>query len=260
MSKGYNTTVYRETDYSKFKRLEGNRDVTNHRVAIIKKSIEKIGYISNPIIVNERMQIIDGQGRVAALRELGLPVEYRVVPGLGIDECRYMNLRPTAWTQKDYCKSYAELGNENYIRLLDIHETYGISIAALGGLLERKSGTQNGNTREMICNGEISIPLETYQSLIDFCDEYCRFRPIAKRIGGRTERFIAVLWWIWQYSPDTDFDRLYKQMSELGNQIHKFVSVVDTLRELSEIYNRGLAKKNRLYWETDYKKGEWREL
>lgn len=259
MSKGYNTTVYREEDYSKFKRLAGNREVTNRRVAIIKKSIEDIGYISNPIIVNEKMEVIDGQGRLEALRQLGMPVEYRIVPGTGINECRYMNLRPTAWSQKDYVKSYAELGDKNYFRLLELHETYGISIAALGGLLERPSGTQNGNTSTAIRSGDMQITDGQYRELIDFLEEYSHVKPAVHRIGGRTERFLTAIWWIWKYSKEADFERLEKQIIECEGQIHKFTTIEDTLKNLSEVYNRGLLRKNRFYWDTDYKKGLWRE-
>lgn len=57
--------VYEEKDYSKFKRLENNRDVTESRKEKLKASIAS-GEILNPIIVNEKMEIIDGQGRYEA--------------------------------------------------------------------------------------------------------------------------------------------------------------------------------------------------
>jgi ParB-like chromosome segregation protein Spo0J len=62
--------IFETRDYGMFKRLKGNRDITTNRVAIIKASIENIGYISNPIICNENMEIIDGQGRYEACKEL----------------------------------------------------------------------------------------------------------------------------------------------------------------------------------------------
>lgn len=41
--------TYRTSDYSIFKRLEGNRNIKSLRVSKIEKSIEKSGYIYNPI-------------------------------------------------------------------------------------------------------------------------------------------------------------------------------------------------------------------
>lgn len=61
------TIVYRTNNYDQFKRLVGNREVNPKRVKTIKKSVEEIGYIPNPIIVNENMEVIDGQGRLQAL-------------------------------------------------------------------------------------------------------------------------------------------------------------------------------------------------
>ena len=76
------------TDYSIFKTLEGNRAVKDHRVDKIVKSICNIGYVTSPILVNEKMEVIDGQGRLQALERLGMPVEYIIHEGVGIEECR----------------------------------------------------------------------------------------------------------------------------------------------------------------------------
>ena len=80
-------TVNRTTDYSLFKRLEGNRNVLEIRVKRITASIKKVGWIQNPVIVNEKMEVIEGQGRLEALKRLGMPVDYIIVPGIGLDEC-----------------------------------------------------------------------------------------------------------------------------------------------------------------------------
>ena len=53
-------------DYGIFKRLKGNRTVTRSRVEKIKNSINKVGYIKSPIVVNEKREVIDGQGRCQA--------------------------------------------------------------------------------------------------------------------------------------------------------------------------------------------------
>lgn len=68
-----NYKVYVTDKYSIFRRLSGNRDVKEARVKKIMRSIEKVGYIPNPIIVNENMEVVDGQGRLEAVKRLGLP-------------------------------------------------------------------------------------------------------------------------------------------------------------------------------------------
>ena len=61
-------TIYCTKNYEIFKRLYGNREVLAQRKRTIKNSILEIGYISNPIVVNENMEIIDAQGRFESLK------------------------------------------------------------------------------------------------------------------------------------------------------------------------------------------------
>lgn len=77
-------TVYLTTNYDQFRVLDGNRAVTATRVNKIKKSIQTVGYIPNPIIINENYEVIDGQGRLQACRELQEPIAFIKVPGIGI--------------------------------------------------------------------------------------------------------------------------------------------------------------------------------
>lgn len=108
--------TYRTTEYDIFRRLEGNRAVFARRVSRIAQSIAKHGYIYNPIVVNENFEIIDGQGRLEALKLSGLPVDFVISPGAGLDECVALNAYTSSWTASDYIDSFCEMGNENYIR------------------------------------------------------------------------------------------------------------------------------------------------
>lgn len=113
--------VYKTRDPSIFKTLQGNRSVSDGRVQKILKSIEKIGYVGAPILVNEKLEVIDGQGRLEAVRRLtrggaSIEIPYTVVHGIGIEECRLMNSSMTNWTSGDYIRSIAESGNPDYKR------------------------------------------------------------------------------------------------------------------------------------------------
>jgi ParB-like chromosome segregation protein Spo0J len=67
------------TDYKLFKINKLNRIVQTGHIEKLKKSIEKVGYLKyNPIIVNEDMEIIDGQHRYFACVKLNLPIYYEV--------------------------------------------------------------------------------------------------------------------------------------------------------------------------------------
>ena len=115
--------VIKETrNYDLFKRLEGNRDVKCVKKII--DSIRNVGYLFNPIMVNEKMEIIDGQNRLEACKALGLPIFYYVQKGIGINEARSLNLGRTNWKPIDYVKSYAEEGRKSYQYLVELIEKY----------------------------------------------------------------------------------------------------------------------------------------
>ena len=243
--------VFTTRDYEVFKRLKGNRDITNKRVAIIKESIAQIGYISNPIIVNENMEIIDGQGRCEALRQLELPVEYRVVNGLGITECRAMNLKPTSWSIGDFIKSYAEYGNENYIRLKAIADKYGIGYSLPYSLCKnlRKSGRRS---QDELRNGTLYFDEETAEMVDALCEYLCELKGVQKKIGGRSDVFFGAVGWI-AMQPGVDRERLKISIMQQYNTLSPSAKVEPTLKEISEVYNKGYAKGKRRFFDYEWK-------
>ena len=81
MNKNTDVKVKVTDEYNIFTFAEGNRAINPAQVKNLIKSIENIGLIPTPIVVNEKMQILDGQHRVEACRQLKMPVYYIVVPG-----------------------------------------------------------------------------------------------------------------------------------------------------------------------------------
>lgn len=117
-------SVYRTKDYDKFRKLKGNRTVLETRKQLLISSIKERGWIRNPITVNENMEIIDGQGRFEALKELGLPIEFVIANGATIQDCIALNIKQRNWSNLDYITSYAENGLQDYITLLKMIKKY----------------------------------------------------------------------------------------------------------------------------------------
>ena len=155
--------VIRETkNYGQFKKLLGNRDVTSSRVNSIKESILRIGYQPIPILVNEKMEVIDGKGRLKAVEDLGLPILYTVKKGLTIEDCISMNIKMKNWTEIDYIKCYAERGNENYKRLYNTISKY--SSLPRPCVFEVVLGHSFGSaTKGELLNGKVICPEITYE-------------------------------------------------------------------------------------------------
>jgi len=107
--------IYKTHDYDKFKLIKGNRKVRTFQVNRLKASYEK-GNIPVPLIVNKSFEIIDGQHRREAIRQLNLPLPYMIINDANIKEVQILNMRQKNWTMEDHLKCYVERGLKMYIR------------------------------------------------------------------------------------------------------------------------------------------------
>jgi len=78
--------VYKTNDLSIFNQIKGNRPPNPQHVRRLCDSIKTHGILQNPIIVNENMDIIDGQHRLLAAKESESSVYYIVVDGYSLEE------------------------------------------------------------------------------------------------------------------------------------------------------------------------------
>jgi len=107
--------VYETNDYSKFKTLEGNRSVNKLHVKRLRDSFSR-SYLQSPIIINENDEIIDGQHRFLAAKHLGLPINYIICKGYGLEEVQILNTNMKNWTKHDYLNAFCDLGYPEYLR------------------------------------------------------------------------------------------------------------------------------------------------
>lgn len=68
--------TYITRDYSVFKYLKGNRGINLKNVNSIVDNVRDNGLLPTIVIVNENMEVIDGQHRIEAFKQLNLPVEF----------------------------------------------------------------------------------------------------------------------------------------------------------------------------------------
>lgn len=240
--------IQRTKDYSQFKRMEGNREVTARRAAKIRKSIEKVGYIPNPIIVNEYLEVIDGQGRLEALKNLGLPVLYIVVPGLTLKDCVSMNVNSTQWGVKDYIMSFAETGNVNYKRLLNLIETYELPLTTICCAATGVMQASNSNIK----TGQLTLDEDYYKAVDDMLAYVERFTPIMRehRISNKAPVYSA-LCFCYQLD-DVDNERLLQAFERYWHKLTSATATLEVFDAITEIYNFG-RRTNKVYITTKYR-------
>jgi len=115
--------VLQTTDYSKFKFMLGNRRIDQHNLTRLIQSFKK-HYLYSPILVNQKMEIVDGQHRFMAAKTLKFPINYIIVKNYGIDEVQVLNTNSSNWNGKDYLAMYVERGFDPYIKLKKFMEDF----------------------------------------------------------------------------------------------------------------------------------------
>ena len=251
---GYN--IYETTNYSMFKSMEGNRAVTDGRVSKIVESINKVGYVLSPILVNEKMEVIDGQGRLSALERLRLPVHYMIQDGIGINECIQMNIHQSNWGLTDFVKSYAIRGNENYQRLqslLDIYKelpTGTVIMCATGN-----NYTHSGWLHARLKNGKMEVSEKDYERArweLDYC---LKTRQAAKTIGGKKEPFYGAVVYAYRNLSSEGRNRMEDVIRQHAYDFPSLTKPVEYLKRFDGFYNAGVTKSKRIklavQWEID---------
>jgi hypothetical protein len=118
-----NTGVYIQstTNYSAFKFRNDNRDVDFKKVQRIVQSIYDNGSIMCPAIVNDKREVIDGQHRLNALKQIyetdgvAHPYYFITVSDYAAKQMILLNTLNNVWVKPDFLKHHISNNNQNYI-------------------------------------------------------------------------------------------------------------------------------------------------
>ena len=247
--------VYSTTDYDAFKRLDGNRPVTEARKNKILSSIDDVGFVLNPLVINEKDEVVEGQGRLAALKERGLPVPFVIAEGAGSKECIAMNQNNTNWSTIDFINSFAENGNPNYVRFKKLLKQFpSIKIQEMHGIV-RNEVVSAGITSRFLKSGQLVVTEEILTESIPICEWITKLNEVIKKIPGSARLKVTGLAWAIK-NTSCNRTRLYDQLCKKWPTMAPAVDGHPDLflKELSEIYNKGLAPKNCIDFDYEYTK------
>jgi hypothetical protein len=114
--------VYKTSDLSIFKTISGNRVVNPQHVKRICDSITINGMLCNPILVNEKLEVIDGQHRLNACKKANSHIYYIILNNYDLSQVHTLNLNQKNWTKKDFLEGYANMGIKSYVDFKDFLE------------------------------------------------------------------------------------------------------------------------------------------
>ncbi|MBP5783002.1 MAG: ParB N-terminal domain-containing protein [Bacteroidales bacterium] len=247
-------TILKTSDYSIFRRLQGNRAVDERRVKGLVESIQKIGWISNPIIVNEKMEVIDGQGRLEALKRLCMPVEYHIVKDARLQDCRVMNSNNKSWRPMDYIESYSESGNMNYRRVWGLMKHFGVSLDTV----LYSVGVENGGRRgKEIKEGELTFTESDWIKASYALNIRKKYLKVMDRFGGRRATRDKVVFYLVEYGrthDNVDHDEIVRALESCDPRdiyAQNFERLLESVQKACN-YNKK-KRENKLYFYEEYR-------
>lgn len=107
--------ILKTENYDAFKSITSNREVSRGHVAKLVDSIttKNLLYL-NPIIVDEDMNVIDGQHRLEACKQLSIPIHYVISGTIKKEDLKNLNSVQKSWTTMDYINYFTVEGKAEY--------------------------------------------------------------------------------------------------------------------------------------------------
>tara|TARA_R110002153_G_scaffold5624_1_gene26165 strand:+ start:202 stop:915 length:714 start_codon:yes stop_codon:yes gene_type:complete len=175
-----NIYIQKSKNYEIFKTLQGNRELNISHKEKLKKSFKQ-NYLISPIIINEKYEIIDGQHRFNAARDLGYPVYYILINGYSLEEVKMLNTNSKNWKREDYLNAYCDLGFEEYIKFKKFYND--IKEFTIGSAERIAAGHQSDNMSDFR-NGKFKFAdvLDAY----DTAQKILMFKPYYKGFNRNT--------------------------------------------------------------------------
>ena len=224
------TQVHQTTDYAMFKTLVGNRNVNPLHLTRLKDSMKK-NYLFTIITVNEKFEIIDGQHRFNACKELKLPINYVIVSGYGLSEVQILNENSKTWNAHDYLNGYCNLGFPEYIKYRKFLEIFDLPHKVNLCLMEELMGN-GGRMIERFREGRFVAKNEV------LAYEYARLIKEVKKVYAGAERVSFVLALITCLKkPSFSFEEFMDKLKFKSTMLVDCTTTTSYLALIEEIYN-----------------------
>lgn len=239
---------YATKDYSVFKHMVGNRDVSEKHVRTLMTSMNRGNLIKyQTILVNEDMEILDGQHRFEACKRLGLHVHYKIVPNGTYKIPAILNHATREWKFNDYLDNFAINEHLDYVKLEAFQNKYNISLKRLGYLMSKEQkeifDTQfrTGGFKLIDNLEEISIKIDKINDIIKYLDEIIL---LENKKFLFTDNFWRALYML-LLEKDVDIEKFKEKLTIKRQAVRQLGTHKQYLQLLTDIYN-WKTKKSRI--------------
>lgn len=184
-------TIKATKDYIMFKKFLDNRDLSKGHLFKLRWAIEKKDLLHlNPIIVNERMEVIEGQHRLEVARQLEKPIYYIVSDDCDCEDLIALNNNSRAWKLEDYLDYWIKLGKQDYIDVKELTESVGTNLSNMltlvsdSGAYSKVIDDFRSGRFQLKLTTEIQAGVDNYKEIIE---EWHNKTGLNKnRLGGKS--------------------------------------------------------------------------
>ena len=221
--------VYATKNYESFSFLGNNRMVSKTHVNKIIDSMKRKRLMS-PILVNEHRQIIDGQHRFLAQKELKTSIPFIVKKGYGEQETQILNTNTKNWSLVDWEAYYCNKNITDYHVFREFREKYQFGFDMTQHFLTNMTGgtyTMNQFKEGLFVVDSLSFAVSCAEKVLS----------VGKYFSEHKERFFLRAMIHCFNNNDYDHKKFLKKLSYQGNSLVKCVDKKSYLRLIEGIYN-----------------------
>lgn len=244
--------VFVTTDYKIFNRIKGNRELNKLKIKKIVRDIKNGNDLlpDFPILVSvnngARLDVTDGQHRLESAIQTKRPIYYIVrKEDLSLEKMARFNSLQEKWKPKDFINCYIEKGSDDYRKLSDFIDQYGVPVSvALNLLLYGVTGGDTGSKEdiaEMFRRGEFKCKhMKQATEIIEECKKFAAFS------GWNSRPFIVTISKILG-ADQCDFEELIEKFNADPRQLQRHSNSKAYLTNLEQIYNKGYHKRRTIF-------------
>lgn len=224
--------------YDIFSFMKGNRNVNPFNLKRITESM-KTRCLFSPILVNNKMEIVDGQHRFLAQKELKLPIYYINVGDYSTEEVHILNTNSSNWRRIDYLQGYIDMGLRPYIMLkqfMDLYPELGLKNSLLIATLKQKN--QEKTKSKYFESGNLkAFDIQYSKKIADMIQDYSVFYD-----GYTRNSFVLALTFIFN-NKNYDHKKMLSKLSRMKGQITDQTNYKIYIDQLEEVFNYSSKNK-----------------
>lgn len=240
-------SVYETDQYDDFNFLEENRDISYSHVAKLMENIKE-GFEMPPLIVDEEMNVIDGQHRLKAHKQLKRPVRFIIQRDMKENTLQRANTDIIKWTTDQHVAYHSKQGNEHYIKLEAFKEYSELPWNNTVRLLGKGSDPNVRSIAKILQHGLFIVTHE--EDAYNFVDEVV----MRMRMESPSSKVVSALKGL--YDAGVDTKRLVTAVNVTEDEIALINAIPKIMETIAKVYNTDLKRSDQI----KFKEGQYNQI